>query len=76
MERSNPLCGSDPKTVRDYYHEQCAESPFSARYSKWDDNNAMSSQEWKTDPPMGDRTGQPVVTSWGKSTRVPITFLP
>ena len=31
------------------------------------DNQAWSSQEWKTDTSMFDRTGQPVVTSWGKT---------
>ena len=53
--------GSGPTTVPDYHHEQSTESSFSARYSKWDENKAFSSQEWKADPPMGDRTGQPVV---------------
>ena len=59
-----PVVGSDPETAPDYYHEQSTESSFSARYSKWDDHKAWSFQEWKADPPMGDRTGQPVVTSW------------
>ena len=62
-----PVMGSDPKTAFDYYHEQSTESSFSARYSKWDDNQAWSSQEWKSDTSMCDRTGQPVVTSWGKT---------
>ena len=62
-----PVVGSDPRTVPDYDHERSTESSFSARYSKWDDNKAWSSPEWKADPPMGDRTGQPVVTSWGKA---------
>ena len=62
-----PVVGSDPKTVPDYYQDKSTESSFSARYSKWDDNKAWSSQEWKADPPMGDRTRQPVVTSWGKA---------
>ena len=62
-----PVVGSDPKTASDYYHEQSIESSFSARYSKWDDNQAWSSQEWKTDTSMCDRSGQPVVTSWGKT---------
>ena len=48
-----PIVGSDPKTAPDYYHEQSTESSFPARYSKWDDNKAWSSQEWKADPPMG-----------------------
>ena len=62
-----PVVGSDPRTASDYYHEHSFESSFSARYSKWDDNQAWSSQEWKTDTSMCDRTGQPVVTSWGKT---------
>ena len=37
----------------------------SARYSKWDDNHAWSSQEWKTDTEMCERSGRPDVTSWG-----------
>ena len=65
-----PVVGSDPKTASDYYHEQFIESSFSARYSKWDDNQAWSSQEWKTDIETCDRSGQPVVTSWG-NTREP-----
>ena len=59
-----PVVGSDQKTVPDYYHEQSTESSFSARYSKWDENKAWSSREWKADKLMGDRTVQPVVTSW------------
>ena len=58
-----PVVGSDPKSASDYYHEQSTESSFSARYSKWDDNQAWSSQVWKTDTSMDDGTGQPVVTS-------------
>ena len=60
--RGNPLC--DPRTALGYYHEQVTESSFSARYSKWDDDKAWSSQEWKADKLMDDGTGQPVVTSW------------
>ena len=59
-----PVVGSGPKTASDYYHEQFIESSVSARYSKWDDNKAWSSQGWKIDTSMGDRSGQPVVTSW------------
>ena len=61
-----PVVGSDSQTASDYYHEQSIESSFSARYSKWD-NQAWSSQERKTDTSMWDRSGQPVVTSWGKT---------
>ena len=34
---------------------------YSARYSGWDDDKAWSSQQWKADKSMDDRTGQPVV---------------
>ena len=61
-----PDIGIDRKKAFDhYYHEQFMESFSSASYSKWDDDNAWSSQEWKTDTSMCDRSGQPVVTSWG-----------
>ena len=40
---------------------------YSARYSKWDDDKAGSSLEWKADKSMDDRTGRPVVTSWEKT---------
>ena len=55
-----PVVGSDPQTVPGYYHEQFTESSFSARYSKWDDSKAWSSQEWKADKSMDDGTGQPL----------------
>ena len=48
-----------------YYHEQFMESFSSASYSKWDDDHAWSSQEWKTDTEMCERPGRPDVTSWG-----------
>ena len=38
-----------------------------SRHSKWDDNKAWTSQEWKADKSMDDGTGQPVVTSWRKT---------
>ena len=53
-----PVVGSDPRTALGYYHEQFTGSSFSARYSKWDDNKAWSSQEWKADKSMDDGTGQ------------------
>ena len=53
--------GNDPRTAPGYDHEQFTESSFSARYSKWDDDKAWSSQEWKADKSMDDGTGQPVV---------------
>ena len=54
-----PIVGSDPRTALG--HKQIIESSYSARYSTWDDNKAWSSQEWKADKSMDDRTGQPVV---------------
>ena len=59
-----PDFGSDRKTASDYYHEQFIESSSSASYSKWDDDHAWSSQEWKTDTEMCERSGRPDVTSW------------
>ena len=60
-----PVVGSDRKTASDYYHEQFIESSSSASYSKWDDNHAWSSEEWKTDTEMCERSGRPDVISWG-----------
>ena len=39
-------------------------SVSSASYSKWDDDRAWSSQEWKTDTEMYERPGRLDVTSW------------
>ena len=36
---------------------------YSARCSKWDHDKAWSSQEWKADKSMDDRTERPIVTS-------------
>ena len=53
-----PDVGSDRKTASDYYyHEQFIESFSSASYTKWDDNRAWSSQGWKTDTEMCERSG-------------------
>ena len=61
-----PDVGSDRKIAFDYYYnEQFIESFSSASYSKWDDDHAWSSQEWKTDTEMCERSGRPDVTSWG-----------
>ena len=65
-----PVVGSDPKTASDYYHEQFIESFSSASYSKWDGNHAWSSQEWKTDTEMYERSGRPDETSWGMTRKV------
>ena len=60
-----PDIGSDRKTAFDYYyHEQFMESFSSASFSKWDDDHARSSQEWKTDVEMCERSGRPDETSW------------
>ena len=45
------------------YHDQFMESS-SASYSKWDDDRAWSSQEWKTDIETYERSGRPDKTSW------------
>ena len=55
-----PVVGSDT-SHEPGHHKRFVESTYSASYSGWDDGKAWSSQEWKADPPMGDRTGQPVV---------------
>ena len=47
-----------------YYHEQFMESFSSASYRKWDDDRAWSSQEWKTDIEIYERSGRPDETSW------------
>ena len=65
-ERSGrPDIGIDRKASYHYYHEQFMESFSSASYSKWDDDRAWSSQEWKTCTEMCERSGRPDVTSWG-----------
>ena len=65
-ERSGrPDIGIDRMKASDYYyHEQFMESFCSASYSKWDDDRAWSSQEWKTDTEMYERSGRPDETSW------------
>ena len=40
------------------------ESFCSTSYSKWDDDRAWSSQEWKTETTTYDRSGRPDNTSW------------
>ena len=47
-----------------YYHVQFMESFSSASYSKWDDDRAWSSQEWKTELKTYERSGRPDKTSW------------
>ena len=57
------VVGSDPRTALGHHHTQFVESSYSARYSGWDDDKAWSSQEWKTDDFMDDRTGTLVETA-------------
>ena len=65
-ERSvRPEIGIDRLKASDYYyHEQFMECFSSASYSKWDDDRAWSSQEWKTDIETYERSGRPDETSW------------
>ena len=63
-----PVVGSDQKTASDSYHEQSIECSFSARYSKWDNNQAWS------DTAMCERSGRPVVTSWRKTRESQTSF--
>ena len=59
-----PDIGIDRENASDqYYHEQFMESFSSASYSKWDDDRAWSSQEWKTDTEMYERSVRPGETS-------------
>ena len=55
-----------PVVCRDTSHEQghhhrFVESTHSASYSEWDNDKVRSSQEWKSDELMDDRTRKPVV---------------
>ena len=60
-----PDIGIDRLKASDYYyHEQFMESFSSASYSKWDDDRAWSSQEWKTDIETYERSGRPDETFW------------
>ena len=66
---------SDRKTAFDYYyHEQFMDSFSSASYSKWDDDHAWPSQEWKTEIEMCEHSGRPDIISWS-DTRIPSWFL-
>ena len=69
-----PVVGSDRKASDHEYHEQSIESSFSASYSKWDDDRAWSSQVWKTDTEMYERSGQPVLTSRRETRESQLSF--
>ena len=65
-DRSEPPdFGIDQMKASDYYyHEQFMESfSSSASNSKWDDDRACSSQEWKNDTEMYERSERPDETS-------------
>ena len=65
---------SDTSHAPGHHHKRFVESSYSASYSGWDDDKAWSSQDWKADELMENRTGTPVVCSRAR-TRVSITFL-
>ena len=62
-----PVVDRDASHEPVHHHKQFVESSYSARYSGWNDDKAWSSQEWKADELMDDRTGQPVVASWART---------
>ena len=64
-ERSGrPDIGMDRLKASDYYyHEQFMESFSSTSYLNCDDDRAWSSQEWKTDTEMYERSERPDETS-------------
>ena len=55
-----PVVGRDTSHAQGH-HQRFVGSSFSASYSGWDDDKAWSSQEWKADELMDDRTVKPVV---------------
>ena len=75
-ERSGrPDIGIDRLKASDHYcHEQSMESFSSASYSKWDDDRAWSSQEWKTDIETYERSGRPDEISWRIIRKVRLGF--
>ena len=48
-------------TSHERHHDRSVESTSSLSYSEWDADKAWSSQEWKSDELMDDRTVRPVV---------------
>ena len=63
--KGRPDKGTDLFEASDHhYHDQFMESFSSASYSKWDDDRACSSQEWKTEIKTYERSGRPDKTSW------------
>ena len=66
---TNQLKGSDHN-----YHEQFMESFSSATYSKWDDDRAWSSQEWKTENETYKRSERPDEISGRMKRKVRLGF--
>ena len=58
IERENPLFAVTRHAPS--HHQRFVESSHSATYSGWDDDKAWSSQEWKADELMNDRTVKPL----------------
>ena len=56
-----PVVDRDASHEPLHRHKQFLESSYSARYSRWENDIAWSSQEWKADELKNHRTGQPVV---------------
>ena len=58
-----PVVDRDASHESMHNHKKIVESSYSARYTRWDNDKAWSSQEWKSDELKNDRTGPPVVAS-------------
>ena len=56
-----PVVGRDTSHEQGHHHQRFVESSYSASYSEGDDDKTWSSQEWKADELMDDRTVKPVV---------------
>ena len=54
-----PVVGRDTSHAPGHHH-RVIEGTYVASYSGWDDDKAWSSQEWKADELMDDRTEKPV----------------
>ena len=55
------VVGRDTSHAPGHHHKRFVESSYSASYSGWDDAKDWSSQGWKAEELMDDRTGKPVV---------------
>ena len=60
QESQNPL---SPQAEKHYRTVRPVVYAYSSSYSDWNVDKTWSSQEWKSDELMDDRTGQPVVTA-------------